>query len=51
MARANPRVDEAGHELAAVLAARGAGERAVLPLQEAAGVDHDGHEELALPLR
>ena len=23
----------------------------VLPLQEAAGVDHHGHEELPLPLR
>ena len=44
-------VHETGHELAAVLAARRAGEGAVLPLQKAAGVDHDLHEELALPLR
>ena len=42
---------QAGHELAAVLAARRAGERAVLPFQKAPGVDHDGHEELTLPLR
>ena len=41
---------ETGHELAAVLAAHRSGERAVLPLKEAAGVDHHGHEELALPL-
>ena len=40
---------ETGHELAAVLAAHRAGEGAVLPLQEAAGVDHHGHEELPLP--
>ena len=43
--------DETGHELVAVLAAHGPGEGAVLPLQETAGVDHDGHEELSLPLR
>ena len=42
---------QAGDELAAVLAARCAGERAVLPFQEAPGVDHHGHEELTLPLR
>ena len=42
---------ETGHELTTVLAAHGAGERAVLPLQKAAGVDHHGHEELTLPLR
>jgi hypothetical protein len=42
--------DQAGHELAAVLAANGACVRAVLPLQETAGVDHDGGEELALAL-
>ena len=41
---------ETGHELTAVLPAHGAGERAVLPLQETAGVDHHGHEELPLPL-
>ena len=41
---------ETGHELAAVLSAHGPGEGAVLPLQEAAGVDHHGHEELPLPL-
>ena len=42
---------QAGDEFAAVLAARRAGERAVLPFQEAPGVDHDRHEELTLPLR
>jgi hypothetical protein len=42
---------ETRHELAAILAAHCAGEGAVLPLQEAAGVDHHGHQELALPLR
>ena len=42
---------QAGDELAAVLAARRAGERAVLPFQKAPGVDHHGHEELTLPLR
>ena len=40
---------ETGHELTAVLPADRAGEGAVLPLQEAAGVDHHGHEELPLP--
>ena len=43
--------DQAGDEFAAVLATRRAGERAVLPFQEAPGVDHDRHEELTLPLR
>jgi hypothetical protein len=43
--------DQAGHELAAVLAACRTGERAVLPLQKASGVDHDSHEELALSQR
>jgi hypothetical protein len=42
--------DEAGNELPAVLAASGTRERAVLALQEAAGVDHDGDKELALAL-
>ena len=42
---------EARDEFAAVLAARRAGERAVLPFEEAPGVDHDRHEELTLPLR
>ena len=36
---------------AAVLATRRAGDRAVLQFQEAAGVDHHGHDELTLPLR
>src|SRR5712691_606891 len=44
-------IDQAGDEVAAVLATRCAGERAVLPFQEAPGVDHDRHEELTLPLR
>jgi hypothetical protein len=42
--------DKAGNELPAVLTASGTRERAVLALQEAAGVDHDGDEELALAL-
>ena len=42
--------DQAGNELPAVLAANGARERAVLALQEAAGVDHDSDEELAMAL-
>jgi hypothetical protein len=42
---------QAGHELPAVLAAYRVGEVAVLPLQKTAGVDHDGHEELALSPR
>ena len=41
---------QSGHELPAVLAAHRTGELAVLPLQKASGVDHDGHEELTLPL-
>ena len=45
-----PARHESADEVAAVLAAHGAGERAVLPFKEAAGVDHDGHQELALPL-
>ena len=40
-----------GHELPAVLAARRAGELAVLALQKTSGVDHDGHEELTLTQR
>ena len=40
---------QAGDEFAAVLATRCAGERAVLPFQEAPGVDHHRHEELTLP--
>ena len=43
--------NEAGDKIAAVLAARRGGERAVLPFEEAPGVDHHGHEELTLPLR
>src|SRR5207244_10412813 len=42
---------EPGHELPTVLAAHGIGELAVLPLQKTSRVDHDGHEELALPQR
>ena len=42
---------QSGHELTAVLAARRAGELAVLPLQKTSRVDHDGHQELTLPLR
>ena len=34
----------------AILAASGTPERAVLSFQEAAGVDHEGEEELALAL-
>src|SRR5262245_13375230 len=40
-----------GHELPAVLAARGTGELAVLALQKTSRVDHDGYQELALPQR
>jgi hypothetical protein len=42
--------NQAGNELAAVLASSGTRERAVLAFQEAAGVDHDGGEKLALAL-
>ena len=42
--------DQPPDELTAVLAAGGARERAVLPFQKAPGVDHDGHQELTLPL-
>jgi hypothetical protein len=42
---------QSGHELATVLPAHGAGELAVLPLEKTSGVDHDGHQELALPQR
>jgi hypothetical protein len=41
---------EAGNELPAVLAASSTRERAVLAFQEAAGVDHDCDEEIALAL-
>ena len=51
MARGESARDQAGDEFAAVLPTRRAGERAVLPFQEAPGVDHDGHEELTLPSR
>src|SRR4051812_17976127 len=40
-----------GHELATVLAAYRTRELTVLPLQKTSRVDHDGHEELALPQR
>ena len=42
--------DQTADELATVLAADGTREGAVLALQEASGVDHDGHEEPPLPL-
>jgi hypothetical protein len=43
--------DEAGDELATLPAAGRARKGAVLSLEEAAGVHHDRHEELALALR
>ena len=42
---------QSGHELPAVLAAHRTGELAVLALQKASRVDHDGHEELTLTQR
>ena len=42
--------DQSGHEIAAVLPAGDTRERAVLALQKAAGVRHDGHQEAGLTL-
>jgi hypothetical protein len=42
---------QSGHELTAVPAAYCPGKLAVLPLQKTSGMNHDGHDELALPLR
>src|SRR5262249_4904327 len=40
---------QSGHELTAVLAAHRTGDLPALPLKKTSGVDHDGHQELALP--
>jgi hypothetical protein len=45
-----PTLDELRHEVMALLAMDDAGRRAVLALQEDAGVDHDVHEESRLAL-
>jgi hypothetical protein len=50
MALANPRATRRATN-SRLFWPRGAGEPAVLSFQEAPGVDHDGHEELTLPLR